>query len=96
MTSYDVMVIGSGAGAIVAEDALGHGLSVALVDKGPLGGTCLNAGCIPSKMLIYPGDRVIEIRDSEKLGVTAEIKKIDFNAIMRRMAKTVSRSGSFA
>ena len=44
MKKYDVIVIGSGAGAQIVEDALLHELSVALVDKGPAGGTCLNTG----------------------------------------------------
>ncbi len=91
MKEYDVVVIGSGAALHIVENALSHGFSTALIDKGPLGGTCLNVGCIPSKMLIYPADRITEIRDSQKLGVTAEIKDIDFAAVMKRMAKTVSR-----
>jgi mycothione reductase len=90
MKEYDVVVIGSGAALHIVQNALSHGFSTALIDRGPLGGTCLNVGCIPSKMLIYPGDRVMEIIDSEKLGVTAEIKDIDFKAIMKRMARTVS------
>ena len=76
MKTYDLVVVGSGAGLIVVENALRHGLNVALVDKGPLGGTCLNVGCIPSKILIYPADRIMEIRESKKLGIHAEIKDI--------------------
>jgi len=90
MKEYDVIVVGSGAGLLVVENAIAHGLDVALVDRGPLGGTCLNLGCIPSKMLIYPADRIAEIRDSEKLGVRAEITDIDFASIMKRMKETVS------
>ena len=44
MKEYDVVIIGSGAGANLVEDALAHNKTVALVDKGPLGGTCLNVG----------------------------------------------------
>jgi mycothione reductase len=91
MKKYDVIVIGSGAGLLILENALSHGLSVALVDKGPIGGTCLNLGCIPSKMLIYPADRVMEIRESAKLGITAEVRAVDFPAIMKRMADAVSK-----
>lgn len=58
---YDVVVVGSGTGATIVDNALHQGLKVAWVDKGPLGGTCLNVGCIPSKILILPGDRVVEI-----------------------------------
>jgi len=78
MKKYDVIVIGSGAGASIVESALAHDLSVALVDKGPLGGTCLNLGCIPSKMLVYPADRIVEIEQAKKLGIHAEIRKIAF------------------
>jgi dihydrolipoamide dehydrogenase len=44
MKEYDVVIIGSGAGANLIEDALSHKRTVALVDKGPAGGTCLNTG----------------------------------------------------
>jgi dihydrolipoamide dehydrogenase len=86
----DVIVIGSGSGAIVADEALEHGYSVALIDKGKLGGTCLNVGCIPSKLLIYPAERISEIRDSERLGIKAEVNEIDFEGIMKRMRDSVS------
>ena len=87
---YDVIVIGSGAGMVVVEEALAHGLKVALVDKGPTGGTCLNTGCIPSKMLIVAADRIVEAQESKKLGISAEIKSIDFKFIMERMRKNVA------
>lgn len=85
---YDVIVIGSGAGATIADEAVSHGMKVAMVDKGPLGGTCLNLGCIPSKMLIYSADRIVDIQEARKLGIEAEIKNIDFGAIMERMRKS--------
>jgi mycothione reductase len=90
MEKYDVIVIGSGSGMVVVEEALSHGLKVALVDRGPTGGTCLNTGCIPSKMLIYAADRIIEAQDAKKLGVVADIKNIDFKFIMERMRKNIS------
>jgi len=89
MKNYDVIVIGSGAGAIISEEAAAQSLKVALIDKGPLiGGTCLNWGCIPSKMLIYTADRIVEIEEAKKLGIEAEIKNIDFHSIMERMRKS--------
>jgi mycothione reductase len=90
MEKYDVLVVGSGCGMLIVEEALAHGLKVALVDKGPTGGTCLNTGCIPSKMLIYAADRIIEAQEAKKLGVAAEIKKIDFTFIMERMRKNIA------
>ena len=75
MKHYDVIVVGSGSGAVILDEALSGGLKVALVDKGPVGGTCLNVGCIPSKMLVFPADRVAEIQDSGKLVANAIVKQ---------------------
>ncbi len=89
MKEYDAIVIGSGCGAIIADEATEHGLKTALIDKGPLvGGTCLNWGCIPSKMLISVADRIVDIQESGKLGITADISNIDFPAIMDRMRQS--------
>ncbi len=91
MKEYDVLVIGSGAGIGVASDALSSGVKVAVVDRGPLGGTCLNLGCIPSKLLIASADRVAEIESSKKLGVEAEITNINFKEIMERMRTIITK-----
>ncbi len=92
MKKFDVVVIGSGSGGEIVDAALGNGFSVAWVDKGPLGGTCLNVGCIPSKMIIYPADRVMEIKEAEKLGIKAEIKDVDFKKIMEHMREPIRES----
>jgi mycothione reductase len=92
MKTYDVLVIGSGSGGEIVDAALSHGMKVAWVDKGPLGGTCLNVGCIPSKILIHPADRIIEILEAKKLGITAEIKDVDFQEIMRRVQRPIQES----
>ena len=89
MKKYDVIVIGSGCGMNIVDEALAHGLNVALVDKGPLGGTCANLGCIPSKMLIFAAGRIAEIQEARKLGIEAEINNIDFGFIMERMRKSI-------
>lgn len=88
MKKYDVIVIGSGCGMNIVDEALHLGLSVALMDKGPLGGTCANTGCIPSKMLIFAADRIAEIQEARELGIEAEIRNIDFGFIMERMRKS--------
>jgi mycothione reductase len=92
MKNYDVIVIGSGCGLGIIDEALGHQKHVALVDRGPLGGTCPNLGCIPSKMLIYTADVVTQIQEAGKLGIAAEIKNIDFKLIMTRMRKFVAEN----
>lgn len=89
MKDYDVIVIGAGVGLNVTFKAVSSGLRVALIDKGNLGGTCLNLGCVPSKVLIFPADRIVEIREAEKLGIHANITRIDLSAIMTRMKRTI-------
>lgn len=92
MKKYDVIVVGSGSGGEIVDAALSHGKKVAWVDKGSLGGTCLNVGCIPSKMVIHPADRIMEILEAKKLGITAEIKEIDFQVIMKRIKRPIQES----
>ncbi len=86
---YDVIVIGSGSGMTAVEKSVEAGLRVALVDKGPAGGTCLNVGCIPSKMLIAAADRVMEIREANRFGIDAAITEIDFQRVMQDMRDAV-------
>ncbi|MGD0234307.1 MAG: dihydrolipoyl dehydrogenase [Syntrophorhabdales bacterium] len=95
MKEYDVIVIGSGSGLSIVHKALSEKARVALVAREYLGGTCLNVGCVPSKLLIYPADRIIEIENASKLGVTAPVKSIDFRGIMERMRAYVQRGVSF-
>ena len=56
MNKFDMMVIGSGSGLEISSEAAERGLSVAVVEEGVFGGTCLNRGCIPSKVLIHSAD----------------------------------------
>ncbi|WP_287583403.1 dihydrolipoyl dehydrogenase [Candidatus Borrarchaeum sp.] len=85
MDNFDVMVIGAGSGEIILDYALSHGMKVALIERGPLGGTCANRGCIPSKILLYPADVVDTIKNAGKFGINAKIVSIDFKYIMNRM-----------
>ncbi len=90
MERFDVLVIGSGSGMIIASTAVDHGFKTAIVDNGPMGGTCLNRGCVPSKMLVYPADIATIIKEAEKLGVNATVNSIDFKKIMDRMHALVN------
>jgi dihydrolipoamide dehydrogenase len=89
MEKFDVLVVGSGSGMIVAANAVNNNMKTALVEFGPLGGTCLNRGCVPSKMLIYPADVVTMIKEAEAIGVKATVDSIDFKSIMNRMHELV-------
>jgi dihydrolipoamide dehydrogenase len=90
MERFDVIVIGSGSGMIVASAAVEQGFRTALVEHGKMGGTCINVGCVPSKMLIYPADVAATLADAAKLGVTATVDLVDFSNIMTRMQTLVN------
>ncbi len=76
----DTVVIGSGPGGYVAAiRAAEMGQKVAVVERGAIGGVCLNVGCIPSKALITAGHRFHEAQSSEVFGVTAKDVEIDFS-----------------
>lgn len=91
MEKYDVIVVGSGSGMTIATNAVNSGLKTAVVERGPMGGTCLNRGCIPSKMLIYPADVATMVREAGEVGIDAEVKSVDFGKIMARMHQAVDR-----
>lgn len=74
---------------MIADAAVNSGKTVALVEMGWLGGTCLNVGCIPSKMIIYPADLINQIKHAELLGIKATIDEIDFGFIMQRTREFV-------
>src|SRR6056297_2023998 len=90
MEDFDVIVIGAGSGLDVASAYANRGKDVAVVEPGPLGGTCLNRGCIPSKMLIHHADVAETIEDSEKFHIDTEVNDIDFEAITEEVNNTVS------
>ena len=69
-TNYDLIVIGAGPGGYVsAIKAAKLGMSVAVVEKGDLGGTCLNRGCIPTKSLIHATELYRKMQHSEVYGI---------------------------
>ena len=75
----ETLVVGSGPGGYVAAiRAAQLGQKVTIVEKESLGGVCLNVGCIPSKALISVGHRFVQAKDSEEMGITAEVK-LDFS-----------------
>jgi len=90
MKKFDVLVIGAGTGLEIVSFAAGRGMKVALVEEGPMGGTCLNRGCIPSKMLIHSADVANTIRTSGKFGIKSSIEIVDFATITKRVSSHVN------
>ncbi|MCH9613561.1 MAG: Mycothione reductase [Chlamydiia bacterium] len=90
MKKYDVIVVGTGSGTKLVRPvaALGHKVAVFEMDK--LGGTCLNHGCIPSKMLIHTADVLMQIKNAAKFNITVpEGVTVDFKAVVDRVCNTI-------
>jgi mycothione reductase len=90
MKKYDVLVIGSGGGTKLATPSAQLGYKAAIIEKDQWGGTCLNRGCIPSKMLIHPANVASAIKEAEKYGIHASIKKVDFAKLITRINNEIS------
>ena len=89
MDELDFLVVGSGSGLDVANAAANQGQSVGIVEKGPLGGTCLNRGCIPSKQLLYHADVVETIERADEYDIDAAVNGVDFATIVRKVNEDV-------
>ena len=85
MREFDLIVIGGGSGLDIANAAAQQGFKVAIIEKGRLGGTCLNRGCIPSKLLIHSADIIETIKNADIFGININGLSIDFQKIMKRV-----------
>ena len=87
MKEYDLISIGTGSAMNIVDIMIrkNPSLKVAVIDKDRPGGICLTRGCIPSKMLLYPAELVRTIEEANELGISAEIRKVDFERVMERM-----------
>jgi dihydrolipoamide dehydrogenase len=89
MEEYDFLVVGTGSGLDVANAAVNRGESVAIVERGAIGGTCLNRGCIPSKMLLYHADVLETVERAGEFGIDAEVHGVDFAEFVREVNEDV-------
>jgi dihydrolipoamide dehydrogenase len=89
---FDVLVLGAGSGGYAcALRAAQLGLTVGLVEKGNLGGTCLHVGCIPTKALLHAAEIADQTRESEQFGVRASLDGIDMAGVNTYKDGVVSR-----
>ncbi len=80
--NFDIVILGGGSGGYAAAlRASQLGFSVALIEKGKLGGTCLHVGCIPTKALLHSAEVADVTRESAKYGVTSDYHGIDIAAV---------------
>ena len=91
MQTFDLIVIGAGSGLNISSAAAERGMKVAVVEKGPMGGTCLNRGCIPSKIMIHSADVAETIKKSNLFGIKSKISSIDFRKITSRASNLVDK-----
>ena len=90
--NFDVLILGAGSGGYAcALRAAQLGLSVGLVEKGNLGGTCLHVGCIPTKALLHAAEIADSTRDSAEFGVRATLDGIDMAGVNSYKDGVVSR-----
>ncbi|HSE71460.1 MAG TPA: dihydrolipoyl dehydrogenase [Nocardioidaceae bacterium] len=90
--NFDVVILGAGSGGYAcALRASQLGLSVALVEKGKLGGTCLHVGCIPTKALLHAAEVADSARESEQFGVNATLEGIDMAGVNKYKDGVVNR-----
>jgi mycothione reductase len=80
---FDLIIIGSGSGNAIP-DYLSD-WRIAIVERGTFGGTCLNVGCIPSKMFVLPADKALEARQGARLGIDTQFNGADWPAIRDRV-----------
>ncbi len=87
----DLCIIGAGAaGLSVAAGAAQLGRRVVLIEKGEMGGDCLNFGCVPSKALIAAAERAEAMRHAEQFGVRSVDPEIDFAAVMDHVGGVIA------
>jgi dihydrolipoamide dehydrogenase len=80
--TFDIVILGAGSGGYAAAlRAAELDLSVALIDKAELGGTCLHRGCIPTKALLHAAEIADQTRESEQFGVKADLVGIDMAGV---------------
>ncbi|SVC49602.1 uncharacterized protein METZ01_LOCUS302456, partial [marine metagenome] len=96
MSTYDLIVIGSGPGGYVAAvRGAQNGLKTALIEKdSKLGGTCLLRGCIPTKSLLHSADVVDEIQHAKKDGLISGELELNFDAVQKARRKVITKSAA--
>ena len=89
---FDIIIIGAGPGGYeTAADAAAHGLTVAIVERDQMGGTCLNRGCIPTKALCRNAEVINLMRESEVWGVKTGEMAFDYAPVFERKEAVVKQ-----
>jgi len=84
MSHHDLLIIGAGSGNTIIGPEHDH-LDIAIAEPAEFGGTCMNRGCIPSKMLVYAADLSLNAQTANKLGVNSSFSGVDWEGIQKRI-----------
>lgn len=84
MQHFDIAIIGTGSGNSIIDERYAD-KKVAICEQGVFGGTCLNVGCIPTKMFVYAAEVAQTVREAAKFGVDAHIDGVRWNDIVSRV-----------
>ena len=89
METFDIIVIGTGGGTKIVRPAAALGYRVAVIEKGRLGGTCLNHGCIPSKMLIHAAEVADTVAHAHRFDIEAAVNRVHFAQLVNRVSGVI-------
>src|ERR1700759_5787000 len=84
MESYDLAIIGTGSGNSILDDRYAK-KRLAICEQGTFGGTCLNVGCIPTKMFVYAAEVAETVRSAARYGIDAHIDRVRWDDIVSRV-----------
>ncbi len=84
METYDIAIIGTGSGNSVLDERYA-GKRIAICEQGTFGGTCLNVGCIPTKMFVYAAEVATTIENAARYGIDAHIDRVRWDDIVSRI-----------
>jgi dihydrolipoamide dehydrogenase len=91
-TTYDIVVLGGGSGGYATALRAAHlGLTVALVEKDKLGGTCLHRGCIPTKAILHAAEVADAAREGEQFGIRSSVDGVDMGGVNKYKDGVVDR-----
>jgi mycothione reductase len=82
--NFDLTIIGTGSGNTILDERYAH-KKVAVCEQGTFGGTCLNVGCIPTKMFVYAAEVAQNVRDAGRFGIDAHIDDVRWSDIVSRV-----------
>jgi len=90
---FSLAVIGSGSGNVLIPDYR-DGRKAALIESRTFGGTCINRGCIPSKMLVHTADVALNVRRASDFGIEADLASVDWTAIRHRVMARIGATST--